>query len=288
MSKKVVIIIIIIAIYWFYLGYSLGVQSSNNNVVLPTQSSEIQRLNDIIDRLESDIEEYQKAVSNLQTELANSQLQILEKDEYADLINDVYVKQHYEWDYGYSEWSWDLNIPLRLYLYYRSLHRPTDFEDYVKLALDSADDYYIENIVESLGRAADKEGFSKYETVEYVISFVQSLPYTEDDVETSWDEYQRYPIETLFDRGGDCEDTSILVAALLDEMNYDVCLLILENEEHCAIGIAGGEGIYGSYYEHDGTKYFYLETTGEGYEIGYVPSSIIDDTAYIYPLKDNR
>jgi len=288
MSKKGATAIIFIGIIGLALGFQIGIQTSNNNVVLPAHSSEIQRSNDIIDSLESDLEEYQQVISNLQTELANSRLQVLEKDEYTDLINDVYVKQHYEWEYGYSEWSWDLNIPLALYLDYRSLHRPTDFDDYVKLSLDSGDDYYIENIVEALEEAADKKGFSKYETVEYVISFVQSLPYTEDDVKTSWDEYPRYPIETLFDRGGDCEDTSILVVALLDEMNYDVCLLILENEEHCAIGIAGGEGIYGSYYEVDGTKYFYLETTGEGWEIGEVPSSIVDHTAYIYPLKDNR
>ena len=288
MSKKSAIAIIFIGILGFYYGYQSGVQFTIDNVDSPTYTSEIQRLNDIIDHHESDIEEYQQDISNLQTELANSQLQVLEKDEYADLINDVYVKQHYEWDYGYSEWSMDHNIPLRLYLDYRSFHRPTDFDDYVKLSLDSRDDYYIENIVESLEEAADDKRFSKYETVEFVISFVQSLPYTEDDVETSWDEYPRYPIETLFDRGGDCEDTSILVAALLDEMNYDVCLIFLKNEEHCAIGIAGGEGISGKYYEVDGTKYYYLETTGEDWEIGEIPSSIVDHTAYIYPLKDNR
>lgn len=288
MTNKGAIAIIIIGILGFYLGYHLGVQFTIDNVDSPTYASEIRRLNDIISRLESDVEEYQQEISNLQKDLENSQLQILEKDEYADLIDEINVKQHYEWDYGYSEWSWDLTIPLKLYLDYRSFHRPTDFDDYVKLALHSEDDYYIENIVEALEEAADKKGFSKYETVEYVISFVQSLPYAEDDVAAPWDEYPRYPIETLFDRGGDCEDTSILVAALLDEMNYDVCLIMLKNEEHCAIGIAGGEGITGIYYEVDGTKYFYLETTGEGWEIGEIPSSIVDRTAYIYPLKDYR
>ena len=267
------------------LSFTIGYQISPRNTYT---NSEIQRLNNLIDRLELDIEEYQHEILTLERQLENSQLQVLENDEYIDLIDEIYVKQHYEWEYGYSEWSWDLTIPLVLYLDYHSRHRPSDFKDYVKLALDPGDDIYITNIVEALESAAENKGFSKYETVEYVISFVQSLPYTVDSVDTRWDEYPRYPIETLFDRGGDCEDTSILVAALLDEMGYDVCLLILENEEHCAIGIAGGEGIYGSYYRVDDTKYFYVETTGEGWEIGELPSSINDDTALVYSLKEYR
>lgn len=61
---------------------------------------------------------------------------------------------------GYSEWSWDLTISLVLYLDYRSLHRPSDSEDYVKLALDSGDDVYIENIVEALEEAAEERGLA--------------------------------------------------------------------------------------------------------------------------------
>ena len=74
------------------------------------------------------------------------------------------------------------------------------------------------------------------------------MPYTVDDETTPWNEYPRYPVETLFDRGGDCEDTSILTATILYEMGYDVALLILEDDNHCAIGISGGEGVFGTYY----------------------------------------
>ena len=102
-------------------------------------------------------------------------------------------------------------------------------------------------------------------------------------VTTEWNEYPRYPLETLFDRGGDCEDTSILVAALLDRMGYDICLLILSKANHCAVGVSL-DGVTGSYYNHDGKKYYYLETTGEGWEIGDIPSSITETYAYIYPI----
>jgi hypothetical protein len=288
MSIKNISIIILIGFLGFAFGYQIGIETSQSSIGNANINSEIRRLNLVIDGLESEIADYQQEISNLRREVDDSQLQVLENDEYVDLIKEIRVKQHFEWEYGYSDWTWDLTIPLVLYLDYRSLHRPNDFDDYVKLALDSGDDQYIESLVERLENAAENKGFSKYETVEFVISFVQSLPYTEDDVETPWDEYPRYPIETIFDRGGDCEDTSLLVAALLDEMNYDVCLLILENDEHCAVGIAGGEGIYGTYYLVDETKYYFLETTGTGWEIGELPSSITDGSAQIYPLKDNR
>jgi hypothetical protein len=118
--------------------------------------------------------------------------------------------------------------------------------------------------------------------VNFVISFVQSLPYTVDDVTTAWNEYPRYPIETLFDRGGDCEDTSILVAALLEGLGYDCALLILDEDDHCAVGV--DIDAYGTYYEVNGVQYFYLETTGEGWEIGQQPDSFPSTTAYVYPI----
>jgi len=41
----------------------------------------------------------------------------------------------------------------------------------------------------------------------------------------------------------------------------------------------------GTYYEHEGKRYFYLETTGEGWQIGQLPPEIIDIRVSIYPLR---
>jgi len=60
------------------------------------------------------------------------------------------------------------------------------------------------------------------ETIDFVGSFVQQLPYTSDRVTTPYDEYPRFPLETLYEKGGDCEDTAILAATILKEMGYDV------------------------------------------------------------------
>ena len=86
----------------------------------------------------------------------------------------------------------------------------------------------------------------------------------------------------MFDRGGDCEDTSILAAAILERLGYDVALLILKNENHAAIGI--NIDAYGSYYPYENRKYYYLETTGEGWEIGEFPDDL-ESSAHLYELK---
>ena len=92
--------------------------------------------------------------------------------------------------------------------------------------------------------------FTSIDEVNFVISFVQSLPYIVDDVTTVGNEYPRYPIETLFDRRGDCEDTSILVAALLEGFRIRLCLTRAREDDHCAVGV--DIDAYGTYYEYNG------------------------------------
>jgi beta-lactamase superfamily II metal-dependent hydrolase len=195
-------------------------------------------------------------------------------------VSDNIIYRDYAWNYQ-GEWTWECAIPQALYDYYRELPRPptTDYSVYVTHPLD---DLYIDRLVEKLQNAAEESQFSAYETVEFAAAFVQSLPYTMDSVTTPNDEYPRYPVETLVDNGGDCEDTSILLASIIHEMGYGVVLIILPN--HCAIGVKGGDNVYGTYYDFEGSKYYYMETTGEGWEIGDFPEEYEGVKASIYPL----
>jgi hypothetical protein len=51
---------------------------------------------------------------------------------------------------------------------------------------------------------------------------------------------------------------------------------------HVAIGVAVEAS--GTYWLHDGTQYFYVETTGEGWEIGELPEAHQGESAVVYPL----
>lgn len=112
--------------------------------------------------------------------------------------------------------------------------------------------------------------WSQEDQGDFILSFVQSLPYTHDDVTTGFDEFRRYAIETLLEGGGDCEDTTILTASILEGLGMSTALIF--SPGHIAIGINGDYS--GSAIEHNGVKYFYGETTGTGWRIGQVPDSV--------------
>lgn len=195
----------------------------------------------------------------------------------------IKVSQSYGWYYAGENWEWDLVIPLSLYVKYREMPRAKSVPDYVAMAKEPGSFPYIDRLVQQIKSLSAQENFTDAQKVNFVISFVQNLPYTVDIETTPYDEYPRYPVETLFDRGGDCEDTSVLTAALLYNMGYNVALLHLENARHIAVGVAITYTA-GSYYEYNGKKYFYLETTGKGWQIGRIPPSITDTKAHVYPL----
>ena len=285
-SSRTLVVGLIALLIGCAIGYTFNQDTPGDN------SQEILQLENTISQLQSEKTSYIAQISTLEnriTSLENQQsetgLDCNDLDELSNIMSEIWVTQHYEWDYyGYS-WTLDQSIYLPSYLYYYSLDRP-HLDEWASMCLDEYDDLLIEDIVNNFQDLSDEEGFTEYEQVMFIVSFVQHLPYTQDDVTKQRNEYPRFPIETLFDRGGDCEDTSILVASLLYEMGYDVALIDLINENHIAVGIAGGEGIYGTYYEMDDVEYYYLETTGENWDLGEIPDDFSDTTAEIYRLND--
>ena len=126
--------------------------------------------------------------------------------------------------------------------------------------------------------------WSKQDRIDFVLSFVQSLPYTLDDVTTGYDEFRRYAIETLIEGGGDCEDTTILVAAILRGLGEKTALIFTPG--HIALGVSGN--FTGASVPHNGTKYYYCETTGTGWTVGDLPASSGTTVTDIVPLAPSK
>jgi predicted transglutaminase-like cysteine proteinase len=118
--------------------------------------------------------------------------------------------------------------------------------------------------------------FSELRTANFVLSFVQSIDYVEDDISVSRDEYWRFPVETLYDEMGDCEDKAFLYASIMEAMGYDAVILLFDG--HAAAGISVAKAT-GSYYQYDGHNYFYCETTASGWRVGNIPDEYGD--AYV-------
>ena len=192
------------------------------------------------------------------------------------------IDREFNWDYKGYKWKIEMKFSDNTYNFYKNRSRHRDYDLFVS---DPYDDDLISHIVENLKAAGLDAGLGDEEIVYLVVSFVQSLPYTSDNVTTGFDEYPRFPYETLYDNGGDCEDTSILVSALLYEMGYGVVLIQLPG--HIAVGVRCSEKFTENYYMYEGSRYCYLETTGENWQIGKIPDEYKgqDMKAKIIPVK---
>ncbi len=193
---------------------------------------------------------------------------------------------HQEWSYGGIDWTYDAQIYTASYQFFKDKPRSYDYGEYVD---NPDDDAYMEEIAGQLENAAEEKGWSEFETVSFALAFVQSWPYTSDSVTTPYDEYPRYPVETLVDGGGDCEDTSILFSSIVRGMGYGTVLLHLEEDRHMAAGVLISQEMVDTwsqpyaltYYEHNGGIYAFCETTGEGWELGEKPEDWVSTSAII-------
>lgn len=185
-------------------------------------------------------------------------------------------EKEYRWSYDGDSFKLTLPIPKDIYDYYMKMERAPveDYSIYVTHPDDDAE--LVHPLAAELKRLAVQKEYDAEETVNFAASFVQSLKYEED----TDGEYPNYPVETLFDKKGDCEDTAILTAALLQAMGYDAVLLrfspVREDDAgHMAVGVAVA-GVSGGYsYPYDGEKYYYLETTAASWEVGDMPPDIL-------------
>ena len=193
---------------------------------------------------------------------------------------DGFYKVKYSWEYDEVKWSFSVGIPENIYDFYRErTHYNDDLMHYV---LSDYDRDYIREIVKSFRTGGEEWGLSDLDNVFNVVSFVQSLQYVSDETSRGEDEYVRYPLETLVDGIGDCEDMVILTAAILHEMGYSVLLVMLP--EHLALAVKYDKDFPGTYYDYDGDRYYYLEMTGQGWDLGQIPLQYKNQEATLLPL----
>lgn len=127
---------------------------------------------------------------------------------------------------------------------------------------------------------SEREGMSDWEMIELATAFVQGLDYVSDDIGTGYDEYPKFPLETLYDQGGDCEDSSILLASLLRELGYGTVLVM--TEDHMGVGVKASEPANFTYMNMD---FYYIETTAPGWGIGELPEEINGVNITILPVN---
>ena len=120
--------------------------------------------------------------------------------------------------------------------------------DGVKTTVNGVKDYIVvDKYIEAMAKDLKKmcEEYNKKTTVsnrvgyaQFISWFVQSaIDYETDSKFKGVDEYWKYPLETLYDRKGDCEDGAILLAALLYAAGYDAGIYLLPGHSVAAVSM---------------------------------------------------
>ena len=155
-----------------------------------------------------------------------------------------------------------MNISVEAVNIYRNIDRKYIY-DYSFYVTHSEDDEYMNSLANVFVETSEREGMSDWEMIELATAFVQGLDYVPDDIGTGYDEYPKFPLETLYDQGGDCEDSSILLASLLRELGYGTVLVT--TVDHMGVGVKASETANFTYMNMD---FHYIETTAPGWGIG--------------------
>ncbi|MFA5643990.1 MAG: transglutaminase-like domain-containing protein [Patescibacteria group bacterium] len=181
----------------------------------------------------------------------------------------------FSWKYKNKQYTLDQVLNTNIYneyknssktFYYSGDNPPENLRDSyygIFLTLKSSDDY-VEKLLISLKKIADRDGFDDDEFLEFVMSFVQYIPYDSSKLETS---PQNFPYETLYKNSGICSDKAFLALLMLRKMGYGGAIFDYPNSKHSAVAVAcSGQSSYNS-------GYCFIETTNY-FPVGVFPGEL--------------
>jgi hypothetical protein len=265
----------------------LGCTSNKDYKTLQDNLTSAQREYDLLQSQMTSLQkEYNTTKATLEAEVARQSAAIVEaKNTNATLTTNIAdlqskldttlnteVKLSYSFKYQTWQLAWDISITMREYLYYKEKSRGTDSSKYTAMVTDNHADSLINILVKKIKDASLNYNLKKTDTVDLVGTFVQSLVHGNQNIATPYDDRPLYPIETLFEQGGDCEDTSILAAALLQRLEYNQVFFVFTQPKHVALGVDIPMAPYVNGWEYQAKRYIYLETTGDNYAVGVAPT----------------
>ncbi len=128
-------------------------------------------------------------------------------------------------------------------------------------AFVTEDDPTIRMIAEKITNGLSSNEDKAQALLDFVHEHVQ---YRRDPEHNLISDYWQFPVETISERLGDCEDSSYLYASLCRSLGIECCLITFEG--HIAVGVAGK--FAGCKVQKDGTTYYLAETTDDGALIG--------------------
>lgn len=204
--------------------------------------------------------------------------------------NDEEIVREYRWHFSpkgsHRTYSYSLRLAIDVARYkkYASEERVRTIEEYKIYA--QTDMPEINQLVLEFQKIFASVNWSTFNKAFCVLKFVQNaITYQYDKDSKKQSEWPRYPIETLAESVGDCEDVAILSAAVLVRLGFEVVLLHYEG--HMAFGVCGSPDMSGDYVcdKNTGKKYYYGEATADGWVLGEIPKETRKDPIDIIKVE---
>jgi|GEM_PF-618429 len=163
-------------------------------------------------------------------------------------------------------------------------------------------------IAYTINKIAEKNNFSPTDKMQFTLDFVQepNIAFQENSENKTinfYDDYIRFPDETLYDKCGDSNSKSLLAAMLFHLMGNNVLYLISRKHQHSAIGVEVRkrelmDGWYGDAsrideiaVKYEDRYYIFCETTGDKFSLGKQVSGMsldeFDEKIYL-PLREDE
>ena len=190
------------------------------------------------------------------------------------------VDRTFTWTYNKAKYTVTIGIDYDDYLYAKNLYsvkQRCQSNDHIRDKTFVTYSYtdkvmapYMEELVDKMIAALKERHSNISETtlLSYILAFTQYIEYQTDEEYMGTTEYWKFPLETLFDEGGDCEDTSILFCAIAHQcreklnMEYRTAMLLLPGH------MAGAAMLSNK------TTWSYAETTSTSFNLGDIPQSM--------------
>ncbi len=102
---------------------------------------------------------------------------------------------------------------------------------YSAIAYDPAQNEMYEKLFALFDTYAESHALTSDEYIELLTTYVQSIPYKTSGTEI------KFPIETVIENRGDCDDKSVLLAGLLAKSGYATGVVVLSEENHMMAAI---------------------------------------------------
>ena len=194
------------------------------------------------------------------------------------------IKTHRKWTYQNNTYklSYSINRYLIEYLKtYPQIHLTHYFNHPVSYRV-------YEQVLKPLRKIIEKNGFSEEEALEFLMAFHHHGFKHKDDLETKQGEHTNFVEETLTAKYSDCEDQSVLFAALVrGVLGYDV--IGLEYPNHVSVAVKGSNvEPRGKIYKHKNKLYCEADPSYVGSKLGYVQPDLKKSSPKLIPVGKLR